>query len=247
MNRKIISFSGVWFLFFSCAHRDFNPQEKEFLQTSLSLIQNHLDGGEAEIALQSLLQLDVKYKEDPGVRTMMAMSHLALSNPLKAKVILQDIHKEKPSPSSGLNLSSVLIELRDYSVARDVLKSYLENKDYPYQERIFHNMALSFEREGHVKNAYLYYKKALQEKPSYYPALYRLGILYWKNKKTALGIESLEKAVSYCSTCLAPIEALAQIYKEKKNKSGALGVISQFLKNPNISPKDQRRAQNLLY
>ncbi|MBP6217816.1 MAG: hypothetical protein KA436_04440 [Oligoflexales bacterium] len=233
----------------SCQSLKENQSELEnkasILETKILLLQEHLDHGEPELAIQTLRPMLQEYPDNPLVYNMAGLAYLSLHSYGRAKFYFESAYKLNKDSASGLNLSSVLIELQKYKEARQVLKAVLRDKNYSYQERVLHNYALSFEKEGRLRVAEKYYKKALLENPGYYLSRIQLGYLLKKQKKEVEAMESFRLAANFCKTCFEPVQELFYHHLFKNEAKKAAQLIDSFLTNKELSPESRVEGKKL--
>lgn len=220
--------------------------EEELIETRLALAKTQLDKGQPEQALVTLQPLLKKHKDNSMVLAVTGLAHLALSNPIKATQLLKKAYDLNPSGRSALNLSSALISMGSLIKARKILFKSLEYKDYNHRERIYHNIAVTFEKDNKLNEAINYYQKALYENPTYYQSLFRLGLVYKQKKENMQAIKTLEKATTFCRICLEPVKELASLYINNHQANRAVKMLGLYLKNKELTKTDRKEAQKLL-
>lgn len=218
---------------------------EEMIETKILLAQHKLEQARPQAALPELRALDIKYPKTPMVLNMLGLVHLALKNYKKALENLKEAYLLEPQKIAfGLNLSSVYLSLGKTEIARKLLTELAKDESYPYKERIFHNIALSYEKEGKWKEAEGYYEEALGENPVYYLSMVNLANLYEKNAQKKKAFLAYKKASEYCPTCYEARAKLAQIYAPFKLKE-ALGVLDSYIGIKEVSEEDRLSARKL--
>ena len=249
-SRRIGFFILFVFFFGSCAYFKTGPSEEELqkiklIETKVLLAQNKLEQARPQAALLELRSLDQKHPNNPMILNMLGLVHLALKNEIKALESLEKAHKIEPTKIAyGLNLSSVYLSVGKISQARELLVKLAEDDSYHYKERLLHNIALTYENEGDLKNAKAFYEEALVENPVYYLSMIGLGKVYEKQSNLNKAFHSYKKAAQYCPTCYEAREKLAYFYAPRSLKK-ALKILSSFMSIEEVARSDRDKAARL--
>ena len=223
-------------------------REQELLGNELLLIKKQLDEGKPEQAWISMRSLYPRYQSNQDVLNLAGLIHLSLDNTSKAISIFRQSHKLKPSTATGLNLSSAYIASGRYRKARAILVPLLRSRQpYPYRERLWHNYALTWEKERRLKSATKYYQKALNINPTYFLSLIRLAGIARQSNRERLAMKLYEKASRNCRSCFEPVNELASYYLNKGYYQRAARILREYLKqNQRLPDTAKQKAQNLL-
>ncbi len=228
---------------------DERSQEGELLSTQKNVIINYINQGMPNLALRDLRILSTQYPKDPDFKNLLGLTYLALQNPSVALTYFEDSYKLAPRPSVALNLSSAYIETKQYEKSIKVLKGLKdsnEGKQYPYPERIYHNIGFAAERMSKPKMAEKYYKLALRDNPFYYLSLMRLGQLYESAQQHDLALDSYQKSHQACLKCYDPIRAIVAYAMKSQETSKATSLIQEYLSNKELDPSERAKAKKLL-
>lgn len=234
------------FLFSSCQispkkDRDF----EEMIETKILLAQSKLEQAKPHAVLPELRALDLKYPNTPMVLNMLGLVHLALNNYKKALENTKKAYLLEPKKIAfGLNLSSIYLSIGKTEVARKLLAQLAKDETYPYRERIFHNVALSYEKENRLEEAQSYYEAALVENPVYYLSMVGLAKLYEKRSLPKKAFQAYKKASDFCPTCYEARGKLAEMYAPSKIAE-ALRVLDAFIGIQEVTEVDRRKAREL--
>ncbi len=222
-------------------------QKEELISTQLKLVKIHLDSGNAPKAWANLRALAQAEPTNAKVLNLAGITHLALRNYPEARKYFEKSYRIDQDPASALNLSSTLISLNQMKKARSILAKLLKyNADYPFMERVYHNIGLTFHRQGDLVRAEKFYKKAIVQNPNYYLSTIQLAHVYQKLKRDQTAIQTLKTAITLCETCFEPVKNLATIYMKNNNSDKAVAIITDFLTRKEVSPADQKNAARML-
>ncbi len=216
--------------------------EKKLLDSQLTLVQNSLDQGQPEKAHGILREALVKHPQDPRLHNFMGLAQLALQNPRRATEHFDKSFRLNPQVGTGLNYSSALIALGDYRNAMIRLKDLLkqaQSESYQYKERIYHNIGYALVKAQKNKNAVIWFQKAIEENPTYFPAHLELGRIYGSMNQTTQAVQSLLRAHDYCLVCWEPIEQLVKVYTSQGQSAEAHKLLVSYLKQDEV-PENQR-------
>jgi Tfp pilus assembly protein PilF len=223
--------------------------QKEVLESQKALVRNALDTGKPESALKSLRDLLDVYPEDASLQNLMGLTQLSLTNYARSIRHFQISYKLAPQIATGLNLSSALIESKQYLRAQKLLTVLLKQAPkakYRFKERILHNLGYCAMQQGDTKKAEEWYRLALEENPTFFPSHLELGRYYESRGRSELAIQSYKYAADYCRTCFEPIEPLTRIYTATGRRGEAKRLLTQYLRVEDLLDTDRRHATDLL-
>ena len=223
-----------------------NKVSAELLEAKLSLVMTHLESNQGDTALQEIRSLLRESPDAYQVLTVAGVVYLFFSKPQIAIGYLEKAYKLHPASEVGLNLSAAYLASHRLSDAKVLLLHLLSDEKYENRERVYHNLGVAFEEEGQLASAEEKYLQSLAENPTYYISHYRLGLIYGKSGKARQAAESLTKAISFCSACYEPVQALATLYLEAKQPAKAVSLVAKFLKEQNMPVPIKKEAQALL-
>ena len=223
--------------------------QKEVLESQKALVRNALDTGKPESALKSLRDLLDVYPEDASLQNLMGLTQLSLTNYARSIRHFQISYKMDPQLATGLNLSSALIEAKQYPRAQKLLIALLKQAPkvkYRFKERILHNLGYCAMLQGDTKKAEEWYRLALEENPTFFPSHLELGRFYETSGRSELAIQSYKYAADYCRTCFEPIEPLTRLYSATGRTSEAKRLLTQYLRVEDLLEVDRRNATELM-
>lgn len=215
------------------------------LDTKKQIVLNSLDSGQANQALKDVRALLAEAPDDPQVLNLHGLVQMALRNTNKAIDSLEKARaRDRGNLDYTLNLSSALIQAKQYPKATSLLKEALDSKaaeSYLYRERLYHNLGLIAEISGDSIKAERWYSKALEENPTNFMTLLKVSRIYETTHRPRLALDKLETAKAACLRCPEPVEAMVRILVRQKRFRDARGVVSGFEKNEALTPDDTRR------
>ncbi len=238
-----------WLLIFFISHcQTFSEAKKdrEILEKQESLILNYLNQGKAKEAFTQLRELLRDYPDRPTLNNLMGLTQISLGNPNLAIRHLNKAYQKDPSPHVALNFSSALIQAGQYKNAKKILNAQIQNvskgqEKYIHVERLYHNLALVYENEKKTNQAVKFYKKALEENPSFYLSLMQLGHVYNKVNKKENAFNYFKLARESCPNCFEPIEGMYHHYVAKKNRNAARKILDDSLKQEGLPLEIKKR------
>ena len=221
--------------------------KEKLVNTELMIIKNYLDKGEPRLAWEQLRQLDRKFPNHPDILNVTGLTHLTLKNHINALKSFKKAYKIYPKVTYALNLSSAYISIGKFKKARTLLVKIIKNKsDYEYRERLWHNLALTYEKEKKYRSAIKFYKKANQINPNFILSMINLGKLYKIIKNDRLAENMFQKTISICKNCYEPVHELAVSFINKGKFTNAVSILERYIKMSKKSGKDFMSAQKLL-
>ncbi|MCB9229267.1 MAG: tetratricopeptide repeat protein [Deltaproteobacteria bacterium] len=223
-------------------------KQNDLISGELTLIRRLLDEGKAEKAWASMRGLYQKHPDKPDVLNLAGLIHLALDNQDQAISIFRKAYQLRPAPATGLNLSSAYIASGHYKKARQILARLIRaGQPYEFRERLWHNYALTWEKEKQYKKASKYYQKALKINPAYFLSLVRLATLAKIVGNKNMSLHLFEKASRSCKSCFEPVHEIASFYINEGKYSEAVRILRGYLKTEkNIPLAERQQAKNLL-
>lgn len=225
-------------------------KEEQILATQKEMVRNHLDSGAPEAALKLLRVLVREFPEDTDLLNLMGLTQLALHNAPKSVQFFRQAYKLDKQPATALNLSSAYIEVGSPEKAQALLAALLKNKaaskDYPYKERIYHNIGYSYVKLGNNKKAEQWFLAATEENPTFFPSHLELARLYEKMKRPAMAEKSYRRAIDFCRVCFEPVQALAGIQIKMGNSPEAQKTLVNFMKGEGVAAADRAQAEQMI-
>ena len=229
--------------------KDTRKSKTEVLNSQKTIIVEMLNKGAPGLANKELRKLLKHNQGDADFLNLMGLTQLAMGNPTRAIHFFQKAIRIDPKISTQLNLSSAWIEAGKTQKAIKKLKDIQKMNSfhsYPHHERVYHNLAFCYERNGKYKAAERQYKRALLENPNNYISMMRLGQVYETMKKNHLARKKFNQARNACSICFDPVNALTQNYLRHGKKRKAINFLRKYLKIKQINQEDKIRAKRLL-
>jgi Tfp pilus assembly protein PilF len=218
------------------------------VEQALRLASEALQAGHADQALRELRPISRKNPDHVEVNSLMGLIQLSLKNTTRAQEHFAKAWQAKKNVGNGLNLASALIEGRQYRSAEKILTALTrtaEEENYAYRERIWHNLAIVAVNTKRPKTAEKWFKKALQENPTFYLSLYHYGNLLLASKRTEPAMAQWRVASSACPVCAEPIEAMTTQLIARGNFKEAQRLVSEFRKQENIPQGDVERVRQI--
>jgi tetratricopeptide (TPR) repeat protein len=223
--------------------------EEKLLQSQLVLVQNALDNGQPEKSHGILRESLQKFPDNAQLHNFMGLTQLALKNPKRAIIHFERSLEISPDVGVGLNLSSAYIDVGDYKKALIKLKSLVKEariKSYPYQERIHHNIGYTLLKLRKNRDSEKWFKKALEENPTFFPTHLELGRLYLSQGRDQDALVALKRSHDYCLPCWEPIELLTEYYRDRKQYQEATSLLVSYLKTTEITEISKNLGHKLL-
>ncbi|MBM4250488.1 MAG: tetratricopeptide repeat protein [Deltaproteobacteria bacterium] len=222
--------------------------EDAVVESQRQIVREALDSGKPEAALSSLRYLLRQHPDDPSMHNLMGLTQLSLRNNPRAIKEFQIAYKIDKNVATGLNLSSALISSGDLSRAVKLLNQLIidaEKQNYPYRERLFHNLGFAYSKDRKFSQAETWLKRALDENPTFFLSHLELAHIYENSNRQALAIQSYQKAVDYCLICFEPVQSLASLYVRKGQTLEAQKLLIKYGKTDGINADDKSRAKSL--
>jgi Tfp pilus assembly protein PilF len=224
-------------------------KQEQMLESQRALVRNALDSGKPESALESLRALLRERPNDADLHNLMGMTQLALRNATRASKEFRTAYRLDQQIATGLNLSSALLETGDYKEAAHLLTQLLARADkenYPYKERLFNNLGYCYSLQKLNAKAEDWYKQALEENPTFFPAHLELARLYERTNRPALALASYRRSMDFCVVCFEPVQALTAMYVKSARPGEARRLLTQFGRLEGIAPEDRVKAGQML-
>jgi Tfp pilus assembly protein PilF len=216
--------------------------------TDLSVARAFLDSGRPDKAMYELRNVLQKNPKNCDAQSLMGLTQLALKNPKRALSHLQTAWNLEPKSQHALNLSSALIETKQYESAQKLIMKGLslkENPPYLHKERFLHNLGLIAERKGRLDAAQKAFRKALEENPTFYLSRAHLAEILAAQGKSEDAREEWELARASCPGCLEPTVNLAKYYQLKGDFKTAVGIVNDYKKIEGLNPIEAQKASAL--
>ena len=217
-------------------------KQERIVNAQMEIVRSYLNAGLPIQAHEELRKIISEQPDRPEFMSLMGLTQLALGNNLRAVTYLRACYKRSAEVPHGLNLSSALIAAGQLQEAWELLQKLLKDRRYPSKERLYHNMGLVLEKRKTYNRAISYYKKALEENPSYYLTLLKLSLLYEALKDYRQAISYMDRARSFCQKCFEPIQHLSRLYRFTNNKREAYSLAVKYYKKTDISDKARKKA-----
>lgn len=222
-------------------------KEARLMQAELSLAKEYLDRGEANLAWTNLRPLYQRAPRQPAVLNLVGLTHLALENYQSAISVLQKAYTLHPTAVSGLNLSSAYLATGQYEKARLLLQNLLSKYPrYEYRERLWHNMALTYEHEQRWHEAVRTYELAIKTNPNFTLSFLRSAALYTRLHQEQRGLHYYSKALRLCPSCYEAVASIASHHLQQGQIAAAIKLLQAYTKQKNTPRKDRKDALNLL-
>ena len=234
-------------LFLGCQSTK-TKQANQNLRSEKGIILSYMNSGAQTVALKRLRNMLAKHPKDAELHNLMGLTQLSLENNRRALTHFKLSYKSEPKSLVKLNISSTYIALGDYKNAQITLAQMLKEKPpqaYKMKERLFHNLAYTYELKQNYNQSIKLYKKALEENPAYHMSWLQLGRVYLKQKKMVLAVKALEQSVNFCGLCLEPTKELFMTHLRRGQVLMAKSTINQYLSNNNVSPSNKAKAKKL--
>lgn len=216
--------------------------------TDLSVARAFLDSGRPDKAMYELRAVLQNNPKNCDAQSLMGLTQLALKNPKRALSHLQTAWNLEQKSQHALNLSSALIETKQYESAQKLIMKGLslkENPPYLHKERFFHNLGLIAERKGRLDTAQKAFRKALEENPTFYLSRARLAEILANQGKSEEAREEWELARASCPSCFDATANLAKYYRSQGNLKTAVGLIKDYKKIEGLNPLEAQKASEL--
>ena len=249
--RDLLLISSLSLALTSCQTTDqpsASEREASVLESQKALVRNSLDEGKPEMALKYLRELTTLYPEDASILNLMGLTQLALKNPTRAATFFLRAYKADKSVAAALNLSSAYLENGDYKRAITLLKAMTkqaEKEKYEFKERIYHNLGYAYLKLNQMTQATTWFKTALEENPTYFPASMELARIYEKTNRPAMAAETYRHAIDYCRSCFEPVQSLTMIYLKMGKIFEAKKLLVDFDRTDNIPANDRAASKRL--
>lgn len=208
-----------------------------------------VENGEPERGLMIARQLLQTRKDDADLHNLQGLCYMALKNPVAAIHSFRKAYSLENKTAFALNLSSALIENGDHDQALRLLEAMTKSKksqEYVKKERIYHNIGYAYERTGKYPSSERWYRKALDSNPSYFLSHMGIARVFERTNRPSMARMAYTQASDFCAVCFDPVEPLVKLYINARQPREATGVITRFLRNPEVRSEDRARANALL-
>jgi Tfp pilus assembly protein PilF len=222
--------------------------ESTVIESQRQIVREALDSGKPEAALSSLRYLLRQYPQDPSMHNLMGLTQLSLRNNQRAIKEFQIAYKLDKQVATGLNLSSALISSGELNRAIKLLNQLIvdaEKQNYPYRERLFHNLGYAHTKDRKFSQAETWYKRSLEENPTFFLSHLELAHIYENSNRQSLAIQAYQKAIDYCLICFEPVQSLSSLYVRTGRPIEAQKLLIKYGKIDGINADDKNRAKSL--
>ncbi len=226
-----------------------SKQDDIDLESEKGIIVSYINSGEQQTALKRLRKILATQPQDAELQNLMGIVQLSLKNYQRAIQHFEMSYKADPKPLVKLNISSAYIEMGNHKAARVILAKLAKDEgpgSYTMKERLYHNLGYSYETTDNFDTAIKMYKKAIEENPAYHMSWLQLGRVYEKQKNIPKAVESLERALEFCQSCLEPAEELFMVHMSNGKVLQAKATLQKYLASDDISTFNKTRARQLL-
>lgn len=224
------------------------PTQKDVSRSVQSVAVSLLNKGKPDLALKELRPYHLSHPEDSEIINVMGLCHLALRQPRKAEALFASAYGKSADPAVALNLSSSYLQQKKWGRAVSLLKK-IERKSlpkYPHPERVYHNLAAAYAKQGNVQLSRRTYDKALTAYSSYLPSLLAKARLNMRLRKyPAESYRLIARAEKACARCFQPIILKALWSDRHQGRDAAMKVIDDYAATRATNPRDQKLAQRL--
>lgn len=221
-------------------------REKEIRHGEILIARSYLEQGMPDKAAKSLTKLMKESGDDPNIMNLLGLAYLAGGKKERALRVFQKSYLVEPRPSTALNLSAVLIEMKNFADALLVLHKVENTENYEHKERIYLNLGICYESLKQREKALLFYKKALKQNSNHYEAAMKVANYFKLKKLEPKAFPYYNKAKNICPTCLDPVEEMSMIYINQEKSKKALLLLKKYLKNKKIKNYEKKRAYQLI-
>jgi Tfp pilus assembly protein PilF len=219
-----------------------NVKKDELLNTQLNIVLSHLNNADPHKAYKEARALLEDHPKHPELINMMGLIFLSMKKPQEAEKYFRQAYTLKNSAAFVLNLSSALIEQKQYKKAIQLLRGYSKkDSSYQFPERFHHNIALAFEKSGQIKLARRAYHEALKINPMNYMTLIQIAKLYPIGTKPRSN--HLDQAIKSCPRCLEPVKLQSESLIKAGKKQEALAVLKRFQSEDGVLETDRKEVQ----
>jgi Tfp pilus assembly protein PilF len=251
--KKLFVILSLSLAFAACQTPESKPdepsKEEQLAEKQKMLIRSTLDEGKPDQALANLRPLLRQYPNDAGLQNLMGLTQLALRNGARAVKHFTAAYKIDHSVATGLNLSSAYIEVGDHEKSVKLLMALTkqaERDNYPYKERIYHNIGLAYVQQKRMALAEKWYEQAIEENPTFFPSHLELAKLYERTKRPAMAMKAYRRSIDFCLVCFEPVQALSSLYVKNNRYADARRLLINFGRQEGASPEDVKKASRML-
>lgn len=248
---KVLSFLTVAFIS-ACTtlqpSSDKLTKEEEILEHQIGIIINHLNLGEHEKAHFETRPLLQQHPSKAELHNLMGLAYMGLNNAKLAETYFRKAFDLRPDPAFGLNLTSALIEKKQFSEAIKLLRGFKKEGlgEYKYPERFDHNLGLAYERLGKSLIAQKYYRLALAKNPSSFQTLMQLGRLLQREKKYVHAEPIFKKAADICLRCYEPVKRRSDTLISLGRSAEARRALLDYIETDQLRPQDAKLARQYI-
>lgn len=173
----------------SCAFMSNNKDEERVVknrQADLYYTEGtrHLLDGSYHEALSHLLKAHDLRPNDSKILNNLGMAFFFRGRSDRAiEHIERAVIADPQNADAKVNLASIFYREKRYDEALRLYYEVLENLVYSHQYRTHYNIAFVHEAMGNMREALKNLELSIQENPNYCPALFKLGNIYFENRR----------------------------------------------------------------
>lgn len=200
----------LFFLLFSCSHQTREKlQEAEAIR---NLGEAYFKEGKYTPALKELLKALEMNPDDPYTHYTLGLTYMAKEKPGMAVPHFEEAIELKPDYAPAINnLGTAYLALEKWDDAINTFKKLTNDLLYATPHYPLSNIGFAYYKKGEYETARDYYKKALDQEPSFIIAMYGMG-------RTQIALGNLKDAM----VILKKGEALAPLSPEIQFELGKL-------------------------
>ena len=167
-------------------------------------------------ALEYLLKARELNPKDTRIYNNLGMSYYFKGHREKAKAHLEkSVQLDGRNSDARNNLAGIYLEYGNWELARKEYQEVLKDLLYDNQYRTYYNLALLDLRQGRSASALNHFKKSLEDRNDYCPALYQLGLMEKKQNNYLKALEYFQEGIKgACYEKPAPHLQLGVIWEE---------------------------------
>jgi len=214
---------------------------------AMRLASSSLQGGRADQALRELRAVARANPDNADINNLMGLIQLSLRNTPRAIHHFTRAYMVDKSTGNGVNLSSALIENKNYRDSEKILLGLTrrKNDEYAYRERIYHNLGIVASNTKRPRTAEKWFRRALQENPTFYLSLFHYGNLLDSTGRKKEAMARWQTAATACAVCSDPVAAMTMQLVAAGDLARARQLISNFEKQENLPTNDAVRIREL--
>lgn len=220
--------------------------QRDISRSVQSVAVSLLNRGQPDLALKELRPYHQEHPKDSEVINLMGLCHLALGQPRRAEQHFSRSYGLKKDPAVALNLSSAYLQQQRWRKAVTVLKSLEAKTRYPHPERVYHNLAAAYEKQGRSQLSRRTYDKALKVHSSYVPSLVAKARLNMRLGRYPMeSWRLITKAEKSCARCFQPVLLKSLWLNRHRGRKEALRAVDEFAASRAATGKTRLMAERL--